>query len=84
MSCSPPPAPTMFQAIEIDGDIYWDSGYSGNPTITPLVRECQSSDTILIPVNPIERPGTTQHGARYPQSHQRGVFQRGHHSKMPP
>jgi len=50
--------PTMFQAIEIDGEIYWDGGYSGNPTITPLVRECQSSDTILIPVNPIERPGT--------------------------
>jgi NTE family protein len=29
---------TMFQAIEIDGDAYWDGGYSGNPTITPLVR----------------------------------------------
>jgi len=50
--------PTLFQAIEIDGEIYWDGGYSGNPTITPLVRECQSSDTILIPINPIERPGT--------------------------
>ena len=32
--------PTMFQAIEIDGEPYWDGGYSGNPTITPLVREC--------------------------------------------
>ena len=31
--------PTMFQAIEIDGEPYWDGGYSGNPTITPLVRE---------------------------------------------
>jgi NTE family protein len=29
--------PTMFQAIEIDGDPYWDGGYSGNPTLTPLV-----------------------------------------------
>ena len=34
--------PTMFQAIEINGDEYWDGGYTGNPTITPLVRECES------------------------------------------
>src|SRR5689334_21422483 len=50
--------PTMFRAIQIDGEAYWDGGYSGNPTMTPLVRECQSKDTILIPINPIERPGT--------------------------
>ena len=49
--------PTMFQAIEIDGEPYWDGGYSGNPTLTPLVRECKSQDTILVPINPIERPG---------------------------
>src|SRR6202048_2271364 len=49
--------PTMFQAIEIDGEAYWDGGYSGNPTITPLIRECKSQDTILVPINPIERPG---------------------------
>jgi NTE family protein len=50
--------PTLFQAIEIDGESYWDGGYVGNPTITPLVRECASSDTILVQVNPVERPGT--------------------------
>jgi NTE family protein len=48
--------PTLFQAIEIDGESYWDGGYSGNPTITPLVRECRSQDTILIQINPVERP----------------------------
>ncbi len=47
--------PTMFQAVEIDGEAYWDGGYSGNPTITPLVRECRSHDTILVQINPIER-----------------------------
>ena len=47
--------PTMFQAIEIEGEAYWDGGYSGNPTITPLVRECESTDTILVQINPIER-----------------------------
>ena len=50
--------PTLFQAIEIGGDSYWDGGYSGNPTITPLVRECESSDTILVQINPVERPGS--------------------------
>ncbi|MCL2829742.1 MAG: patatin-like phospholipase family protein [Betaproteobacteria bacterium] len=50
--------PTMFQAIEIDGDPYWDGGYSGNPTITPLVRESNSEDIILVQINPVERPGT--------------------------
>ena len=50
--------PTLFQAIEIDGEPYWDGGYSGNPTITPLVRECTSQDTILVQINPVERPGT--------------------------
>ena len=49
--------PTLFQAIEIDGESYWDGGYSGNPTITPLVRECSSRDTILVAINPVERPG---------------------------
>ena len=48
--------PTLFQAIEIDGESYWDGGYSGNPTITPLVRECRSQDTILVQINPVERP----------------------------
>ncbi|ASQ44980.1 patatin-like phospholipase family protein [Legionella clemsonensis] len=50
--------PTLFQAIEIDGEAYWDGGYTGNPTITPLVKECLSSDTILIQINPVERVGT--------------------------
>jgi NTE family protein len=47
--------PTMFQAVEIDGEFYWDGGYSGNPTITPLVRECQSHDTLLVQINPVLR-----------------------------
>jgi NTE family protein len=50
--------PTMFQAIEIDGEPYWDGGYAGNPTITPLVRESDAHDTILVQINP---PGTSRH-----------------------
>ena len=54
----------MFQAVEIDGEAYWDGGYSGNPTITPLVRECESQDTILVQINPVERPETPARRAR--------------------
>ncbi len=50
--------PSLFQAVEIDGEAYWDGGYAGNPTIMPLIRECTSQDTILVPLNPVERPGT--------------------------
>jgi NTE family protein len=50
--------PTMFQAVEIDGEPYWDGGYAGNPSMGPLIRECTASDTILVQINPIERPGT--------------------------
>jgi NTE family protein len=48
--------PTMFQAIEINGEPYWDGGYAGNPTLTPLVRESDAHDTILVQINPRERP----------------------------
>ena len=67
--------PTMFQAIEIDGEAYWDGGYAGNPTITPLIRECASSDT-----NPDsgQSRGTAGHPAHRPgdsQSSERGFLQ---------
>jgi NTE family protein len=47
--------PTMFQAIEIDGEPYWDGGYAGNPTLTPLIRESDAHDSILVQINPRER-----------------------------
>jgi NTE family protein len=50
--------PQLFQAVEIDGEPYWDGGFAGNPTLFPLVTELTSDDTILVPINPIERPGT--------------------------
>ena len=55
--------PTMFQAVEIGGEAYWDGGYAGNPTITPLIRESDAQDTILVQINPRERPGTPRSAA---------------------
>jgi NTE family protein len=55
--------PTMFQAVEIDGEPYWDGGFAGNPTITPLVRESDAHDSILVQINPRERPSTPRTAA---------------------
>ena len=55
--------PTMFQAVEINGEPYWDGGFSGNPTLTPLVRESDVPDTILVQINPSIRPGTPKTAA---------------------
>jgi NTE family protein len=55
--------PTMFRAIEIDGEAYWDGGFAGNPTITPLIRESDAHDTILVQINPTERAETPRSAA---------------------
>jgi NTE family protein len=54
--------PHLFQAIEIDGQPYWDGGYMGNPAIYPLIYNCDSADVLIVQINPIERheePTTT-------------------------
>ena len=48
--------PTLFKAVEIDGEAYWDGGYMGNPALFPLVDECDARDLVLIQVNPFFRP----------------------------
>lgn len=45
--------PSVFQAVQIDGEHYWDGGYMGNPPIFPVIYNCQSRDVILVVINPI-------------------------------
>jgi NTE family protein len=47
--------PFMFQAVEIDGEAYWDGGYMGNPAIFPLIYNCASSDVVIVHINPLMR-----------------------------
>jgi NTE family protein len=47
--------PFMFQAVEIDGEHYWDGGYMGNPAIFPLIYGCESKDIVIVHINPLER-----------------------------
>jgi NTE family protein len=48
--------PTVFQAVDIDGEAFWDGGYMGNPPLFPLYTETECADVILVQINPVCRP----------------------------
>jgi NTE family protein len=47
--------PSMFHAVEIDGEAYWDGGYMGNPALFPLIYNCKSTDIVIVHINPLFR-----------------------------
>jgi NTE family protein len=49
--------PFIFQAVEIDGEPYWDGGYTGNPAIYPLIYSTEALDILLVKINPLQREG---------------------------
>ena len=47
--------PMVFQAVEVDGEHYWDGGYSANPALAPLIDHCRATDILLVQLNPLSR-----------------------------
>ncbi|MCB1546584.1 MAG: patatin-like phospholipase family protein [Hyphomicrobiaceae bacterium] len=47
--------PQIFQAVEIDGEHYWDGGFMGNPAIYPLIYEGNCNDVLIVHINPLKR-----------------------------
>ncbi len=45
--------PFLFQAAEINGEFFWDGGYSGNPPIFPLIYAGGTNDILVVQINPI-------------------------------
>jgi NTE family protein len=45
--------PYLFDAVEIEGERYWDGGYVGNPTIYPLIYDCDSADVVMVLTTPL-------------------------------
>jgi len=45
--------PFLFQAVEIDGEHYWDGGYLGNPPIFPIITNTHIRDILLVKINSI-------------------------------
>jgi NTE family protein len=48
--------PQLFRAVEIDGEPYWDGGWTGNPALVPLLRKMPDCDLIMVRVAPVSRP----------------------------
>lgn len=47
--------PYMHHAVEINGEEYWDGGFTGNPVLWPIVYNCDSNDIMIVQINPIKR-----------------------------
>lgn len=46
--------PHVFRAVEIDGEPYWDGGFTGNPPVLPLIAS-NNDDVLLIQIAPLRR-----------------------------
>ena len=46
--------PTLFQAVRIGDEHYWDGGYVGNPAIYPLIYETSTADVMVVHINPLD------------------------------
>jgi NTE family protein len=46
--------PFLHHAIEIDGEAYWDGGYSANPPVRQLVIDTKATEVILVQLIPEE------------------------------
>jgi NTE family protein len=50
--------PQVFQAVEIDGEPYWDGGFLANPPLWPLFYDDTPDDILLVSLNPFVRDET--------------------------
>lgn len=44
--------PSLYQAVEIEGQFYWDGGFKGNPPLYPLIKGTNTNDILLVQINP--------------------------------
>ena len=52
--------PFVFRAVEIEGEPYWDGGYTSNPPIYPFFRTTETEDVLVVQINPVLRASTPQ------------------------
>ena len=49
--------PKLHHPVQIDGEVYWDGGFTANPPVAPLFYDCESRDLLLVLLNPLLRHG---------------------------
>ncbi len=47
--------PQLYKAVEVEGEFYWDGGFSGNPALYPLIYHTGCADMLLVQINPVEQ-----------------------------
>lgn len=52
--------PTLFQAVEVNGEFYWDGGFIANPAIFPLINECTTKDIVVVQLTKSRCPHVPQ------------------------
>ncbi len=50
--------PRIHRTVMIEGEPYWDGGYSANPAVFPLFYDCDTRDVLLVLLNPLRRSST--------------------------
>ena len=55
--------PSIFQAVKVDDEHYWDGGYIANPAIYPLIENCPTKDIVIIQLtrSVCDKVPTTRH-----------------------
>jgi len=48
--------PSLFQAVEVNEEYYWDGGFIGNPAIYPLIDNCDTADILIIQIRRVHDP----------------------------
>ena len=48
--------PSLHHPVEIEGEVYWDGGYSANPAVFPLAEHCRARDMVVVLLHPLSRP----------------------------
>ena len=49
--------PLLSQAVQIDGERYWDGGFAANPPLIALVEASEAADVLIIQIMPTEGHG---------------------------
>lgn len=47
--------PTLHHTVTVDGEAYWDGGFSGNPPLFPLIFDSDVSDLLVVLLQPLLR-----------------------------
>ncbi|WP_020653423.1 patatin-like phospholipase family protein [Massilia niastensis] len=47
--------PTVFAAVEVDGETYWDGSFVANPPLAPLIDGASARDLLIVQNSPIAR-----------------------------